>query len=376
MKIRIPRSAFLELVAAVAPACGKVGVHVGVHLEADDLGRLVATASDNAYSIQAWAECEVDDPGAIVLPGAQLAKILGVLPDEGTINLSGSGDGGGGRLACGRAEFDLAGYPAAEFPPEPLAPIGEAGRIDLPAKALAAGLRCTVPFVSDEESRPALRNVAIRVHGRDLEVAATDGRRLGWYRTGLEGDVQAGLWLVPDAMAKSIAAALTRCDDDPWIAVQGRKLCAVVGRTAIRAALCDEAFPDYSRVIPSPNREAVVTFDRAKLREALRRVGTMADRSKASEGHVLVKLAIGGREGIALEAEAGHLGKAKDELGLFAPRSSGRVVVGVNAIYLINALDVFTCERVQMQTDDQLSPMLLTADDEPGPGHVVMPMRL
>ena len=376
MKITINRDRFRELVAIVAPAAAKgASVTSGIHLAADDLGRVIATTTDYGLTIQAWAEAdEVIAEGAIVVPAGLLLKILGSLPDSGAVRLAASSGGGGGVLECGSAHFELAGYPVEEFPGDALEGAAELGRVEVPREHLAAGLRACSPFAATSASSP-LECVLLELGANRLAMAATDGHRLGAYETPLDTAGRRGRWLIPSGMASALAAALAAdAGAEPWIAAEARELHAVVGRVTIRGRVDpDLKFPDYRRVFPAVDARKAATCNRAVLSAAVRRVAAVAMRDK---GSALVTLEFTDA-GVNVEASSADLGKATDRLDLFAARNAEFLRIGLNAGFLLEALAVFgQSENVEIQTSHFLDPVLLTSTIEPSISHVCMPMKL
>lgn len=375
MKVRIHAKTLEGLIAAVSPACAKgTTITSGIHLEADDMGRLVATATSYETTIQAWAEVEVEDTGCAVMPSALFAKAIGTLPDAALCTLTGDDDRGGGVVEAGRARFELQGFRTVEWPADALEAPAGARRIDLPAKQIAAALRATVPFVSQDGSRPALCGVLLEVGRGTLRAVSTDGYRLGLHRSEVEVGQDVHLRAIVEklAVAQVLAAIGRDSNAAPFIEAAGRQVAFVVGNTTIRSRVIESEFPDYTRVIPTANAAVALRLNRADLIASIARASALAVYEKVNDSST-IRMECDG-SALHFQADSVNAGHSRDEMALFA--GAHRFKCGINPAYLIQALRVIDAEIVDVQVSDQFSPILITADECPGLLHVCMPMRL
>lgn len=374
MKVSITCSTLRALVAAAMPAAATgETVTAGVHLEADDLGRLVATCTNYAMTIKAWAESDIGQEGVVVAPAALLAKALATLPDSSIVRLDSSDNGEHLRVEAGRACFNFNCRPAFEWPVDGLSIDGMASRrIDFAAKTLADGLAFTVPFTSTSGARPSICNVQIRIVSGLLTMTSTDGLRLSRYTAeGLDSGSNL-LVLVPREAAAQILAALRRSSDaEPFFEVCGHNASIVIGNTQIRTRLDDSAFPNADKLFDKP-KGLRCNCNRADLLDTVRRAAIM--------GKGDVKVANFDFDGKSLRVSAngvGGTGDAADELEIFRDQSESTaraIKVKLNPDFVIEALRVFPSESVAISAFDEFAQVTITADDWPGV-HLMMPLR-
>lgn len=377
MKARIPAKTLNNMIAAVVPVLAKGdGITSGIHIQVDDLGKIILTATDYETTVQVWNELESEgEPGIAVMPGATMAKACGTLPDGAIVTLTASFDKGGGVVEAGRTRFELEGFKPEEWPDSLLDTLGDGHRTELPAKSLALALRATVPFASDDQSQPALCGVLFEAQRGDLIMVATDGHRLGSF---------AGSVLPDSVKLRAIVGSLTMVqlrralannpNHEPIVELMGDQIAFIVGNTTIQSRKIAENFPDYSRVIPDHARHACMDFKRADLLETIARAASMATYDKKDEGTMIACECDG--KTLHFKARNHGQGQGHDELDLFGGGGGVRFKCGMNPAYLTQALRVFDGEVVTLQVDDQFSPIRITSDESPGIILVVMPMRL
>ena len=87
---------------------------LGVLLRAED-GRLHLAATDMELSLRTSLDAEVEDEGAVVVPGRLLVDIVRLLP-AGEVAIEHRADEGVVRIECGPASYRLHTYAAEDFP--------------------------------------------------------------------------------------------------------------------------------------------------------------------------------------------------------------------------------------------------------------------
>jgi len=146
---------------------------------------------------------------------------------------------------------------------------------------------------------------------------------------------------------------------------------ATIGDAMLTTKLIDGGFPDYTRVVPATNPEAMqFEIKSADLRKALVGViGILEERTK------LVAIEIGG-DCITLRVRSVEDNMAAS---IRIPAKVGKglpFIVGYNARYLIDQLIASGGEDVIVQVADKVSPALIYNPDSATVRTVLMPMRI
>ena len=131
--------------------------------------------------------------------------------------------------------------------------------------------------------------------------------------------------------------------------------------------LLESNFPDYNLVLPK-KKEKMVTIPKNNLMDTMKRMGVLStDKYKG----VKFSLTKGNLEILSVNPE---IGEAKESIPL--DYKGNNLVVGFNARFFIDALQVMESEKVILEFNESVSPALLSGEKEPGFLALIMPMKL
>jgi len=362
MLVKLPVDAAKKMLAGVAKATdSRVANNVlaNVLIAADKAtGRVVLTATDYDLEAQAEVRCGVARSGSCLINAKLLAQIIAV--SSGELDLDSPDGSDNTTIRCGRAQYVVQGESATHFPAVEMLD-AEADMV-LPMDSIRRALAVTLPFVSHDESRPAINGVLLTCDDGVLEAWATDGHRMGHYH---EPDVD-----LPDmhtTLPPTMAAELARADAAK-IAVVGHRMLADFGSHRWCARLTDAVFPETRRVFESALGGSEVVVQRTDLVECLRRVALSA-------GKVSMVRALVTADSIRLEQENDGRYQTSDECACEGDLAKP-IKIGLNAGYMREALDALGGDRVSIRLADEFMPMLLRVVGDDCASHVLMPMRL
>jgi DNA polymerase-3 subunit beta len=389
MKLSLPRQSIakaLDFVVRAVERRSTIPILSNVRLEAqtgDRVGLLLA-ATDLDMEAKTFIEAEVEAPGALTVSASTLHDIVRKLADKASVSLEGvdpdrersAGDGASdinfARLAvkAGRARFNLQALPTTDWPE--LAAGALPHQFALPAATLARALAKTSFAISNEETRYYLNGVYVHVaeteNGARLRFVATDGHRLARFEAPAP-ESAAGMpgIIVPRKCCAELARLAKDAEGDVAFSVSDSKIRFEAGAHVLLSKLIDGSFPDYSRVIPTQNDKLAV-LDRAGLGEAAGRVATLS-----SERGRAVKLEFG-PDRLALSVNNPDLGAANEEID--ADYSSAPLTIGFNSLYLAEALNAFSGDKVRIDLNDGSAPTILRSPADEDLLVVLMPMRV
>jgi DNA polymerase-3 subunit beta len=131
--------------------------------------------------------------------------------------------------------------------------------------------------------------------------------------------------------------------------------------------LIEGTYPNYEQVIP-PENDKRITVSREEFAKSLRRVAIMSkERSNA------VKMDLS-ENVIAITSSNPDVGEAQDELSV-EYKGEG-VSMGFNARYLIDILEAMASEKIVMEMQAPLNPVLIKEENKEDYRCVIMPMRI
>jgi DNA polymerase-3 subunit beta len=327
-------------------------------------GRLHLSATDMEISIRDSLEAQVEEEGAVVVPGRLLVDIVRLLP-TGDVTLEHRADEGVARLTCGAASYSLNTYGPEDFPRLPEIEPDSAFAVERTAFLDTIGR--VGRSASRDESRPVLTGILVRFEGDKLVMAATDSYRLSVKETTLANGPGQELEAIVPARALQELARVGQAAESETIQVGVQENQVVFGVDGIwlTARRIDGQFPNYRQLLPE-QFEAEVHLPREELLDVVRRTGLLAQRKSP--------LRLRFEEGeLTVSAQTQDVGEARESL----PISYGgeAMEIGFNAEFLRDGLESVTDETARLKLISPLRPGLLHGESDDFL-YLIMPIRL
>jgi DNA polymerase-3 subunit beta len=344
-------------------------------LLSSDKGQLKMVATDLEATISHWIGAKIDEEGAITVPARTLAEYIATSTDETVTLVS---EGADVSVKGSRHFATIKGLPAEEFPIIPQVKGGKP--IKVKAEKLKNAINCVVMAAAQDETRPVLTGVLLKVKGEKLLLVATDSYRLAEKTISLDGSAemssdfsQKGEVIIPQRTLADVARVLSSLtagesqdETDVEIVAGENQVQFKFGEIEFISRQIEGAFPDYEQIIP---KDFVMKceIDKNEFVEAIKMANIFAREAgnnvkiSVSESDFLVS---------AISAQVGN-----SETHIKAVSKGSSLSVAFNARYLLDALTVMNAERVNFDLSGSLSPGLIYSKDEEGFRYVVMPLR-
>ena len=330
-----------RLSAAVSAASRLLPARAGLRLRADAAGLTVA-GSDPDLAVRFDCPATAHTDGSVTVPATPLAETLKML--DGLVRLVVEGS----RLALrvDNARFALPLLSTEAGPP--IAPLAQVSEVD--GAAFASALRIVAGTASKDDPLPLFTGVRLQAADR-LTLTASDRYRMAVARVPL---------LSPGSLDVLVPATL--------LTEAARQAKGVVGLHAgpgrfglswpgglVGTAVLDAGFLSEDS-IPSGAVDTRVTLSSDALAAAVRRVGVYA------EDRRVLTLEVGDAQ-VRLASARQDTGEAEETLK--AEVSGGRTSPSFQARYLLDALQAFAGERVELSIQPGMRACVLRAA-EPG----------
>ena len=390
MKVICDRAALLDAVMLVS---GVVNIRSPrpqlqcIRLEAtieDGAGELALAATDAEVAVVVRiGRVDVEDPGTALIMADKLGQIVRAEDNDPTLTIETEGDIC--HIRGTDAHFQLHGYDPGDFPPIPdFQSIAKGSAEQNPARTIfthPAGsltrlITRTVFATARENSRYAINGVLFKRDGKNLELVATDGRRLALARdsiteTGDDGPVSC---IIP-TKALSLLAKLAEDPDEPVnIAITDNQVVFAFGplddrnRAVLSSNLVEGTFPPYEDVVPK-DHDIKVVFDRDVLASAVRRAALLTN--EESRG---VRMSFTGSDKqVELSSRAPEMGEASVIIDLVSFEGED-IEIGFNPVFITDALKVIDQPEILMELKSPNKPGLFRSGNEFL--YVVMPVTL
>jgi DNA polymerase-3 subunit beta len=327
-------------------------------------GRLHLSATDMEISVRDSLEAQVEEEGAVVVPGRLLVDIVRLLP-AGEVTLEHRADEGAARVTCGTASYSLNTYGPEDFPRLP--EIEPESAFAVEREAFLDTIARVGRSASRDESRPVLTGILVRFEGDKLVMAATDSYRLSVKETGLsDGSGRELEAIVPARALQELARVGQSAESDTIeLGVQENQVVFGVDGVWLTARRIDGQFPNYKQLLPE-QFEAEVHLPREELLDVVRRTGLLAQRKsplrlRFAEGELTVS------------AQTQDVGEARESLPV--AYTGETLEIGFNAEFLRDGLESITDETARLKLISPLRPGLLHGESDDFL-YLIMPIRL
>ena len=343
----------------------RTSVHVltGIMLRAEGEALSLA-ATDMEISLRVTVDAQVEDEGAVVVPGRLLVDIVRLLP-PGDVTIEHRAEEGVARIACGPASYALHTYSAEDFPRLPEVDSARSFAVD--RAAFLDTIAKVSRSASRDESRPVLTGVLVRFEGDKLVMAATDSYRLSVKETPLaQGPGQEVEAIVPArALTELARIAQGTAVPELEIAIQENQVVFESDGVCLTARRIDGQFPNYKQLVPE-HFEAEVELPREEFLDVVRRTALMAQRKSP--------LRLRFEEGeLTVSAQTQDVGEARESLPI---RYAGDVLeIGFNADFLRDGLESVGDEQARIKLISPLRPGLIQGEGDDFL-YLIMPIRL
>jgi DNA polymerase-3 subunit beta len=327
------------------------------------------SATDLEVSFSGKIPAEVTKEGSITISAKKLYEIIREFPDE---KISFQKDENNWLMInCGNINFKVVGLPADEFPSMP-EESDEVNYSDIDKNILKDMIDKTVFSVSTEESRVNLNGVYLeRIkpdEGSGVKMIATDGHRLALIKKDIDIKIDVPV-IIPRKGIMEIRKILEDSQSDTIKFKIEKNNCLIkIGDSTLFIRLIDEMFPNYDQVIPKDN-EYKVEINSSSLLKSLKRISLLS-----AEKYKGVKFQID--KGImTITSNNSEYGEAKETIEVNV-NSENSLVIGLNARYIMDVLNVTDEDKVVFELKNEMSQCLIKPHGNDNFISVIMPMRL
>ncbi len=341
-------------------------------LVATDEGRLRLSATNLELGITCWIGAKIDEEGSTTVPARTFADLVGTLPaDQVRIDLDVRTQTM--NVRCGTSNTDIKCIDAQEFPPMPAPDM--AGGIQLNVTDLKEMIQQVVFAASNDEVRPILTGVLVKVEGNRITFAAADGFRLSVRTAELSSPIAQPLQAVIPARALSELARISADGKDTVtmsiLPEQGRAIFRMKDAELV-SQLIDGTFPDYEQIIPQRHQTRTVLSTDAFLK-ACKQAEIFA-----REGSQIALINI--TPGDELQPGMVEISGQSEETGsnqtvVDATIDGPPLLIAFNVRFLRDVLDVIKTPNVALETTSDSSPGVIRPVGSKDFLHVIMPMR-
>jgi len=326
--------------------------------------KLVST--DLQMGVKHYIKAEIENEGSITIPAKKFSDILHTLPVDQDVRLS-IEDEGKVIVRCGRSRFVIHGSPKSEYPVIP--EFNKTAAFTVPSAELADMIKRTIFAASSDETRYVLNGVFWAASGGNLELVATDGRRLALVKRAVVAKDKEFRAIIPTKILGELQRLLGSEEEagkDVQVAVTENQVAFQTSETTMLSRLVEGSFPNYEQVVPS-KRDISLLFDTKALMTITKQAALCGvDRGGS------VKFALR-KGGLHVSASSQTL-SFEDELAV--DYKGAEFAIAFNPQYVLEGLKAMGTDKVRLSLTTPVNPALFEPEGGPeGYKYVVMPMR-
>lgn len=330
--------------------------------------KLELIATDLEVSAKILLNAKIEGEGSFCINSKNIADILRELPNE-DVTLS-VDNNNLLNLTCKNISYSLLVINTEEFPQ--LSFQNQSTEFRLKTKQLSHIINKTSHAISTDETRLYLNGIFLQLTDSKLRSVAIDGHRLALLDTNeFIGDnkfLVDGVIIPRKGISELKKIADTYPEDDVSISLDDSFM-FVNARNEyyLSIRLIAREYPKYQTVIPAKtvNRFHI---DRNAILNAVKRIKILSN--EKTNG---IKLNIAPGE-LTISTNHPALGHATEKLAI---NYEGKATeIGFNAKYLIESLSVLNETDVTFEFNNELSPVVIKAEDLPELLGIIMPLKL
>lgn len=365
MNIICDKSNLSEAVAAASravPRASSIATLGGIYMVGDK-GAVTLCGYNLEMGIRTKIESDVEESGAACIPAKLLGDIIAKMPNEDVYIDVDEKDLV--KIRCGKSKYRMVGFHPSEFPELPKPSCEHS--ISIPGNTLKSMIRQTIFSVAKVNAKPIHTGALFEIGAGKIRVVGVDGYRIAIREEPIESDEQNLHFVVPGNTLQEVCKLIPDDDKPCSINIGDRHAMFTFGKYTVISRLLEGEFLDYKSAIPKSSAETaeVSTED---LISSVERVSLIITNGLKSP----VRCRFGDNE-VNLSCK-NETGEATDQCDIHY--SGEPLRIGFNDRYLLDALQNTDCDKVRVELNGPLSPILISPMEGDSFLFVVLPVRL
>ncbi len=322
------------------------------------------TGYDLEIGCETYISAFVEEKGKIALNARHLCDILRLTPGN-KVTLS-TDEKNVCTIFSEDTEYSLIGTDADIYPELPN--VSDVFPVVINQGVLKDMIRKTIYAVSIVDTKPVHTGIKFEIEQGKAVLVALDGFRLAIRREDIDYNGDDLKFVVP---AKTLNEIMKISEDDEdvfSISVGKRHIVFQAGEYRIISRLLEGEFLDYKSAIPS-SYSTKITVDTKELIESVERVSLLVSSEK-----IKTPIRCMAEDNTLKLSNVTSVGRAKDRC--IAQTEGNTIEIGFNARYMLDALKVCDKDKVSIELNSSVSPIIITPTDSDNFLFLILPMRL
>ena len=370
MKFEIEKNIILENLINVSKAISSkniIPVLNGIKFELNDEG-LYLTASNSELSIKTFIENKeikkIENKGIIVIMSKFLVDIIRKMPTD-IISFEVL-DGFKIKISSGTSEYNLNCLDPSDYPQIKL-DISK-NPIIMKSELFKTIIRQTVFAISNQELRPLLTGINIKITGDILECIATDSYRLAKKTIKLDKPVNDDINIVIPGKNILELDKILIDDGDIEIHIFNNKILFKYRNIIFQSNLLSGTYPTTSNLIPT-DFNIMLNTNLKDYFDAIDRAALLTDSKEKN----IVKMHLE-KNNLILSSTASELGKVEEKVDIES-NTSELLDISFSAKYMIDALKTFNDEQILILLNGDVKPIVIKSVEDESLIQLILPIK-
>jgi len=366
----------LSIADSITSSKSSIPILSNVLIEAQsEKGILNITASNLETGVKVVGNASITETGAIVVNSKKVLSVIRELPDDDIyiftdehlrLNVQSTNK-------SINARFLIIGMDKENFPLVKT----EIGNtyFEIEASILKDLIKKVIFSISQDENKYALTGVFMEKYNGNINLVATDGKRLALVERSIESlglneeavSIPEGGVIIPKSALSEILRYNFEEGELIKISFSKNQMFLSYDNVNIVSNLIEGKFPDYKKIIPV-DREKYFIADKEKLYGAVKRVSILVD-----ESYKQIKFSIL-NDKLIVSTQSPTFGGAVEEIPI--EYSGEEIDIALNYLFIIDCLKEIETESVIMDFEDSDKAVAIKGKGEKGYLNIVMPMKI
>ena len=372
MKIKIKKDILLENLNKVAKAISTknlIPILSGIKFELSKKG-LTLTASDNDITIQSFIpynkdNMEIEKEGSIIIQGKYILDIVRKLPEE-YINIEVIDELK--ILICStNSEFNLNGINQKEYPNISLE--NSKNLVKLKSNDFKTLITQTAFATSNDESRPILTGINIKVVGDILECSATDSYRLAKKEIKLSSNsVETYNIIIPGKNIIEFMRIMDDSESELEVHIFNNKVLFKQENLLFQSRLISGNYPNVDNLIPTDSF-LKIKANLSDLYDVIDRASILTSDKEKNIVTLSTK-----KDTLIVKSVSAEIGRVEEKMQITKDNDE-EIKISFSAKYMMDALKSFNGDTVEFSFVGEVKPIIIKDIDDTNLIQLVLPIR-
>lgn len=370
MNFIIKKEIFLENLNNVSKAISSkniIPILGGIKLDLDSDG-LSLTCSDNEITIRSFIDKKyidkINNKGSIVILGKYFIELIRKIPTE---NIEIVTDGLNLTINTNNGEYNLNGMNPEEFPDKTLELVENPIRID---KTVLKNIINQTSFaISNQESRPILTGINLKINDNNMECVATDSYRLAKKTIKLEQKIDEDINIViPGKNLIELSKIVNDESDQIEIHIFSNNILFKFDNILFQSRLLNGSYPDTSKLIKT---ESVVeiTVNTNELYNSIDRASLLTSEKDKN----VIKMELKDTE-FVISSNSQEIGKIEEKINV-NKNNNTNLEISYSSKYMMEALRTIKGEKTLILLSGEIKPIILRSPEDENLIQLIVPIK-